>query len=307
MRRLLFAAVLALAPAAHAKAKAHAEPAPLSLHSPDGGPPEELLGDSDPALLKLATDLVAAEPLFARADKEDHLSFALVDITDPSHVRYALRRPDWETFTASLSKIAVMLGVFDKLHRTADTRSMATLKPKLDQMIKFSSNEDAKDLFRWAGHDAIRDALYAHKLYDDQRGGLWWTLASRQDKARLSHKEGLALCATARQVARYFLLMEQGRLVTPEDSLAIKSILHDSALALLSQGIKKAYLDIEYYGKPGIYADTVAEGLLVEAPTARYIFAVISKGMDYQDPVFARFGRSLHAAMLARHAAPPHE
>src|SRR6185295_6304686 len=82
--------------------------------------PEELWGTPDPALQKAIEHAVAQSEAFSRIDEEAHLSMALVDITDPAEIRYAFIRPDWETFTASLSKIAVLLGVVNKVKAGGD-------------------------------------------------------------------------------------------------------------------------------------------------------------------------------------------
>jgi beta-lactamase class A len=277
----------------------------LWLYGKTSGPPEELWGDNDPEMQAMVEKELAKIPLLSKANDDGRLSLAVVDITNPDAIRYTFIQPDHEVFTASLSKLAVLLGVISKIRASGHPEKLEELRPQLDQMIKMSSNEDAIALFKWAGHSAIRDALYAHKLYDDDKGGLWWTLASAHKPEQLSHKEHLAICGTSRQVARYLLQMEQGRLVSPEDSRTIKDVTHNSSLVIFSQGIKKAFPHIEYYGKPGIYGTTVAEGLLIESKNVHYILVALTQGMDYQAPAFGDFGRGIHAAMEARHAPSP--
>jgi hypothetical protein len=165
-------------------------------------------------------------------------------------------------------------------------------------MIKGSSNEAAISLFSEVGHARIRDAAAAHQLYDEQLGGIWWVPRA---SFPMSPKTGVKICATSRKVARYFVLMEQGRLNNPSDSRRIKDVLHNAKLALLHGGVVKAEPGARYYGKPGVLHDAVSEGMLIEGAVVRYIVAVITEGTDYRDPGWKDFGTALHTLMRARH------
>ncbi len=260
-----------------------------------------LTGQPDPELQALMMDVIQTTPAFKAALDREGLGMVLVDISDPRQVVHAEINADWETFTASLSKIAVLLGVVNTAHQQKNPDLLVQHKEAMDQMIKWSSNQHAIELFGVFGHEAISGAVREHGLYDDERGGLWWTRSSAKSP---SVKTGTNVAGTARMVARYFLMMEQGKLVTPDDSRFIKSVLNNAALAIFSQGIQKAYPDVTYYGKPGIYGEAVAEGLLIEGPNTRYVMAILTTGLDYQDPVIGEFGEKLHAKMRERHPEP---
>jgi beta-lactamase class A len=307
--RALAAVLIVLSFTAHAqKVRKHSGPEKLSLYDGAGDLDTDLWGEPDAELQSQVDALLAQRAPFAKALAAEQLSLVLVDLTDPRRLAAAAVRPDWETFPASLGKIAILLGVVNKAHDEHRPDELLTLRPSMDRMIKASSNEDASALFSWAGHASIVAAVARHKLYDEKAGGLWWTPSAPWPK---SPKGQLRIAATARQVARYFLMMEQGKLVTPEDSRLIKSVFHNAGLALFSKGIQKRFGDTEYYGKPGILGKEIAEGMLIEAPGARYIVAIVMKGLDKDDPAFQEFGQSLHALMLERGKtrappAPPH-
>jgi hypothetical protein len=222
----------------------------------------------------------------------------LVDVTDPRRLQAAMVDPDREAFVASMAKIAVLLGVVDHLRHAPGRLTLSSLRPQLDDMIKRSSNEAALSLYRTVGHDAVAGAVWRHALHDAAHGGLWWSTGGA---AHASPTTGLAIAGTARQAARFFVLMEQGRLVSPADSRLIKDVLHNSILAVFGKGIVKQFPDVRYYGKPGIYGLNVAEGMLIEARRCRYVLAIVTSGLAYEDPAFQRFGRRLHEAMLRRH------
>ena len=273
-------------------------PDALWLYDSEGDVAVDLWGPVDPTLQEDAKALFAAEPLFATALAEGRFSLALVDITDPRRVATALLNPDREVFTASMAKIAVLLGAVDRARRDRSFGRVESLRSLLDPMIKASSNEAALALYRRVGHDAIAGAVVGHRLYEPQTGGLWWS-AGHDHASPVTHTN---ITGTARQAARYFLLMEQGRLVTPKDSRTIKDVLHNAALALFSKGIQKKFPDVRYYGKPGIYGLNVSEGMLIESRACRYILAIVTTGLAYEEPAFQRFGQALHARMVARHA-----
>ena len=280
--------------------KAPDVPGSLWLYDSDGDVTTDLWGGVEPSLQADVDAVFATEPTFAAARDAGRFSLVLVDVTDPRHLQAAMVDPDREAFTASMSKIAVLLGVVDKLRHEPGSLTSSSLRPQLDDMIKRSSNEAALALYRTVGHDAVAGAVLRHGLNDAEHGGLWWSTGG---SAHASPKTGIAIAGTARQAARYFLLMEQGRLVSPADSRTIKDVLHNSILALFSKGIFKQFPDVRYYGKPGIYGLNVAEGMLVEARRCRYVLAVVTTGLAYEDPAFQRFGQRLHETMLRRHPA----
>ncbi|MBL8916764.1 MAG: hypothetical protein JNM17_39040 [Archangium sp.] len=295
-RALVFAVLLAASAASAGKFKKHEGPEKLSLFDSQGDLTTDLWGPSDATLQQQIDQLISARPVFAKALADEQFSMVMVDLTDPSRLATAAVRPDWETFPASLGKIAILLGTVDKA-RASDPSQLIKLKPSMDRMIKASSNEDASALFTWTGHESIVASVARHKLYDEKTGGLWWTPSAPFPK---SPKEKLRISATARQVARYFLMMEQGKLVSPDDSRFIKAVFHNAGLALFSKGIQKRFGDTDYYGKPGILEKEIAEGMLIEAPGARYIVAIVMKGLGKDAPEFQELGQSLHALILER-------
>lgn len=285
-----------------------AEPRPFGWESPDtlwlydhqgagNSTTVDLWGIPDPTLTQQIKSVLHEVPSFERAYTESRLSLVVVDITDPKQVVYAAFRPDREVFTASLSKIAILLGVFH-VART-DPAFLSEREDRLVDLIRYSSNVEASALYREVGVDRMHAALTTHGLYDDTSGGLWWTLRADGRPSPISKQ---TICGTARQVARFFLLMEQGRLVSPKDSFGIKPILEGATLSSFSQAIQKANPGVKYYAKPGILEKTVTEGALIEGPHGtRYIFAILTYGFGYRNPDIIRFSEALHRVMVNRH------
>jgi beta-lactamase class A len=302
---VVIAAVVGAAPPARARppsspssSSSSSSPPGLWLLDQGGDRDTDLWGPADPTLQAEVDALLGSEALFAAARAEGRFTLALVDLSDPHHLATALVDPDREMFTASMSKIALLLGAVDRARRDPSFARVPSLRPLLDPMIKASSNEAATAVYQQVGHDAVVAALTAHRLYEPATGGLWWSMG-RDRRSPLTHTN---IAGTARQAARFFLLMEQGRLVSPDDSRTIKDVLGNAALALFSKGIQRQFPDVRYYGKPGIYGRNVSEAMLIESRACRYVLAIVTSGLAYEDPAFQRFGRSLHARMVARHA-----
>lgn len=275
----------------------------LWLYDSGGDTTTELLSRELDVDTELQADMLAVVnsiPEFRRALASDRLGLFLVDLNDPLNLRVATVRPDWETFTASLSKIAVLLATVQKARDDDDPDLLVRRKEELDLMIKRSKNPATMAIFGEVGFEAMRDSVYRYHLYDDELGGLWWT---PNHNNRTAKTRG-SITATPRMATRYFLMMEQGRLLDAEGSRTIKAILKQRALAVFSRGIQAAYPEVVYYGKCGILDTAISEVMLIEAPDTRYIFTILSRGLpDYKSPILRRFGRDLHAMMKLRGAA----
>ena len=78
------------------------------------------------------------------------LSATLVDITDPASPRLAAVNGDEMMYAASLPKIAILLGAFERISRGEISRDQETLN-KLSDMIRRSSNQAATEMLNRVG------------------------------------------------------------------------------------------------------------------------------------------------------------
>ncbi len=166
--------------------------------------------------LQTGLDALVAEEPYRSLVRQGRLSIALVDLSDPGRMRYAAIDEDRMRYAASLPKIAIMLGVFDQIER-GNLEYTPELRDRLERMIRRSENRVSSELIELVGFESIEAALRdpRHQLYEARRGGLWvgkgygglgvW---KRDPKANLSHG------ATARQVARFLVMLQQRRLVS---------------------------------------------------------------------------------------------
>lgn len=205
---------------------------------------------------------------------QGRMAAAVVDLTRPDRARYAAVNGDRMMYAASLPKIAILLGAFDALSRgrLADTPA---LREAMTQMIRVSSNTAATEVLRRVGFAAVAETLTSPRLglYDAAgSGGLWVGKAYGRDSywrrdpvAQLSHG------ATARQAARFFVLMDRGLLISPEVSARIKEILGDPGIHHKFVRGLDSRPGATIYRKSGTWEDFNADAALVVRPDARYV------------------------------------
>jgi len=210
-----------------------------------------------------------------RAIAEKRLSVALVDIAVIESPRVAAINGDEMMYAASLPKIAILLGAFERIHEGSMILDAPT-EYQLTGMIRESSNSAASAMMDRVGKAYIANVLRSprYQLYDERRnGGLWvgknyaqTGLWRRDPLHNLSHG------ATAMQVARFYYLLETGNLVSPEDSRKMKAILANSALDhKFVRGLKERYPQATLYRKSGSWGRWHADSALVEHDGRRYI------------------------------------
>jgi beta-lactamase class A len=214
------------------------------------------------------------------ATEHRRLSVVLVDITDTSSPRMAYVNPNEMMYAASLPKIAILLGAFEKIANGEMPLDDEILE-KLKLMIRNSSNEAATEILHRVGKAYLAELLQSprYRLYDPQKnGGLWVgkdyakaTAWKRDPLHDLSHG------ATAYQVARFYYLLETGRLVSPEFSRLMKSILADPAIDhKFVKGLKEIQPDSEIYRKSGTWGPYHSDSAIVEHDGRRYIAVALA-------------------------------
>jgi beta-lactamase class A len=239
------------------------------------------LGETcDPRLQKALVTRLGSLHLQSATERKQ-LSVVVVDITDTSAPRMAYVNPNEMMYAASLPKIAILLGAFEKIADGEMELNDETLE-KLKRMIRHSSNSAATEILHRVGMEYLAELLQSprYRLYDPQRnGGLWvgrdyakaptW---KRDPLHNLSHG------ATALQVARFYYLLETGQLVSPELSMLMKSILADPAHEhKFVKGLKDIQPDSEIYRKSGTWGPYHSDSAIIEHHGRRYIAVALAK------------------------------
>jgi beta-lactamase class A len=244
-------------------------------------PPNSELGEScDPRLQKALETRLGSLQLGKATTRKD-LSVVVVDITDISEPRMAYVNPNEMMYAASLPKIAILLGAFEKIANGEMTLDDETLK-KLKLMIRNSSNTAASDILDRVGMDYLADLLQSprYRLYDPERnGGIW--VGKEYGKApawRRDPLHNLSHGATALQVARFYYLLETGQLVSPELSKLMKAIMADPAHEhKFVKGLKEVQPNSDIYRKSGTWGPYHSDSAIVEHHGRRYIAVALAK------------------------------
>lgn len=210
------------------------------------------------------------------------LSVALVDITDHRRPRVSAINGDKMFYAASLPKIIVMLAVFEKAEAGELTIDQETHE-QLYRMIRISSNSDSTALMQKVGKKYIADLVRSPRylLYDpSHNGGLW----AGKDYAsrglwRRDPLHNLSHGATTMQIARFFYLLEVGKLVTPQASREMKQILERKGDGTrFVKGFRQVQPDAKIHRKGGTWRNFHADAALVVRPDgATFIAAGLSE------------------------------
>ena len=216
-----------------------------------------------------------------RATQRKLLSIVVVDITDVSDPRMAYINPNEMMYAASLPKIAILLGAFEKIAAGEMTLDDETLE-KLKLMIQRSSNTAASEMLNRVGIDYLAELLQSprYRLYDPEKnGGIWVGKGySKAPAQRRDPLHNLSHGATALQVARFYYLLETGQLVSPELSRLMKSIMADTEIEhKFVKGLKDVQPDSEIYRKSGTWGPYHSDSAIIEHHGRRYIAVALAK------------------------------
>ena len=265
--------------------------APLGLHAQASTTaaqvPTSLVLPRPDSALQAGLNRILSERPFRSLVARGQLSVALVDLSQPGVIRYAARDDNRMRYAASLPKIAIMMGVFCEIDAGRVTYS-PTLRHKLERMIRNSDNPTSSELIKLVGFEAIADCLRdpRYELYDeDRRGGLWvgkdyggdlgyW---ERDPISHISHG------ATARQVARFLVMLDRGELVSPWASAEMKSVMAHPAIHHKFVLGLDARPDSRIFRKSGTWRNWHADAAIVERDGKKYVAVALletsSKGI----------------------------
>jgi beta-lactamase class A len=219
-----------------------------------------------------------------RVVREERLAVALVELTDPHNPRYAAVNPDLGIYAASLPKIAILLGVFQKAEDQRRAMDSETLDLCTD-MIRSSSNPAATELLNRIGFEYLANLLQSKRyaLYDRRHdGGLWVGKAYASTTAwKRDPVNNLSHGATVFQVARFYYLLETGRLVSPRASSMMKAILGQPALQhKFVKGLATYHPDSQIFRKSGTWREWHADSAIIERDGRRYIAVAIARSRN---------------------------
>ena len=210
-----------------------------------------------------------------------------VGVLDLNTLRLAMIHPDRIDYAASVPKIGILLAYFQR-HPEAATNLDAQTRRELGEMIKISSNEMAAKYSQQLGLKTIQQVLDSYGFYDAKRGGGLWVGkhygkgSERYGDPVANHSHG----ATVRQLLRYYLLLEQGKLVSPAASKTMRGIFASPDIAHINDKFVRglAGRDVQILRKSGWWEDWFHDTAIVTGGGRHYIMVAMThhpKGEEY--------------------------
>ncbi|PWU13924.1 MAG: hypothetical protein C5B50_18250 [Verrucomicrobia bacterium] len=208
-------------------------------------------------------------------------------LLDLNGLRLAMVRPDKMEYAASVAKIGILLAYF-QLHLEAATNLDSTTRHELGLMTKASSNEMAAKFSQAMGLVQIQTVLNSYDFYDAAHGGgIWVGKHYGVSGERIGDPIGdNSHAATVRQLLRFYLLLEQGKLVSPQASKVMRDIFaspeipHDNIKFV--EGL--AGRNVEILRKWGSWEDWLHDTAIISGPGRHYILVALThhpKGDEY--------------------------
>jgi beta-lactamase class A len=208
-------------------------------------------------------------------------------ILDLKHLRLAMLHPDREEYAASVAKIGILLAYF-QLHPEVATNLNSETRHELGLMIKASSNEMAAKFSRELGLKQIQQVLNAYHFYDTNHGGgIWVGKHYGQGGERIGDPiANNSHAVTVRQLLRFYVLLEQNKLISPQASktmleiFASPDIPHDDIKFVKGLADRK----VEIIRKWGTWENWFHDSAVITGPNRRYVLVAVTnhpKGDDY--------------------------
>jgi beta-lactamase class A len=265
----------------------------------------QILKKSMPLVLPLKSDNQALTPLndlrsdqlqtmldtklkinskWKRLIENKKMAVGLVDLRDLDNIRFASVNGDNIMYAASLPKIAVLLAISDALEKGEIEETPAILSD-MRLMMSRSNNQATTRLIDLLGYEKIKDVLMdpAYKLYDEEQGGGLW-VGKRYAKTGARFPEplkGISHAATADQVCRFYYMLINGELVSPERSTQMLEMMVDPELHhKFVNTIEKVRPNAKLFRKSGTWKNYHADSILVWGKEDKFILVGLLQDDD---------------------------
>jgi beta-lactamase class A len=223
-----------------------------------------------------------------------------VGVLDLRSGALALIRPDAIDYAASVPKITILFAWF-KLTPDALGQLDATTRQEFGRMIKVSDNAIAAKYSEQLGLKRIQAALDAEGFYDAPRGGGLW-LGKHYSKAGERYVDpvgGHSHGATVRQLLRFYLLIEQDKLVSPAASRAMREIFASPDIAHLNDKfvLGLAGRGLEIRRKAGWWETWFHDSAVVTGPSRHYLLVAMTHHKN-GDAYLAEFAAAVDDVLI---------
>ncbi|HPF50068.1 MAG TPA: serine hydrolase [Draconibacterium sp.] len=228
--------------------------------------------------------IINKQPRWKSLVAEKKMAVGLVVLNDTSNIKFARVNGDDIMYAASLPKIAILLAMEDALDK-GEIKETSAIHDDMRKMIARSDNEAATRLIDLLGFEKIEKVLTdpEYLLYDEEHGGGLW-VGKRYAKTGKRYPEpikGISHAATVNQVCRFYYLLVNGQLVSPERSAQMLDIMQDPELHhKFVNSIEKVAPKAKLFRKSGTWHDYHADSILVWGPKRKYILVALTEASD---------------------------
>lgn len=277
---------------------------PLSVFADGGDEFVPLREAFDPGLQKRLQSVIRRLRLDGAVDA-GRLAVSLVDITQVQEPRMAAVNGDAMLYAASLPKIAILLGAFVEMERGRITLDKKT-RQSLTDMVRVSSNFEATRMLNRVGKNNLIKILRSNRfrLYDPAtNGGLWVGKEYGKSAAyRRDPLHNLSHGATALQTARFYYLLESGRLLGRGLSREMKNMLGNPGIAHKFVKGLADYSGVKVYRKSGSWRRWHADSAIIEDGARKYILVALAEDAN-GGRWLEELAREIHPLMVPRRLA----
>jgi beta-lactamase class A len=206
----------------------------------------------------------------------EHTAVGLLDL---KRSRVAMIHPDRIEYAASVPKIGILLAFF-QLQPEAARHLDSQTRHELGLMAKASNNEMATKYSRQLSLAAIQEVLNSYGFYDQSRGGGIWVGKhyGKSDERIPDPVGGHSHGATVRQLLRFYLLLEQGKLVSPAASKTMRDIFRSPEIPHDEIKFVKglAGRNVEIVRKWGSWENWLHDTAIIKGPDRHYILVALT-------------------------------
>lgn len=230
-----------------------------------------------------------------------------VGLLDLQSLQLAMIHPDRAEYAASVAKLGILLAWFHARPEAA-AHPPAEARRDMELMVKVSDNRAATRLSRSLGLPGIQQSLNAHGLHDPARGGGLW-MGRHYDGSGEQYRDpvsGHSHAATVRETLRFYLLLEQDRLVSPQASRTMREIFKAPALPHDDRAFVRAlkHRPVEIRRKWGHWREWHHDTAVVSGPGRYYILVAFTRH-PAGDAYLADLARAVDDLMLSQARALP--
>jgi len=222
-------------------------------------------------------------PVWRKLIKQKRMSVGIVDMANtrvgPTTARYATVNGRHMMYAASLPKIAVLAAAHDAIDR-GELRETKEVTKDMRLMIAKSNNAATTRMIDRLGFEKIERTMTdpGLKLYDPAFGGGLWVGKRYAAGGKRSPDpiKGISHAATTEQICRFFYLLANNALISPEASTKMRGYLVDPELHhKFVNVLDRVAPNAKVYRKSGSWSSFHADVAMVQGPDRDYIITAL--------------------------------